>query len=207
VEAAPAEWLRMAAGVEPPSYVLPASDPLVADLHGQVARLAAENEALRSARDEAIAAQLAVEARAGQLEAENAALRERVSELEALLEALQPPSLDDFLAARGRGELPADLPQEEVDRLRELVLATKANRPEMLAIAAGLGAVYRTPLGHQRLTTLSFKDHPYDSLWRARVGKYRIVYGLLNNRVHPIVVGSRGEVYELAVHALRHKQL
>jgi hypothetical protein len=199
VQASPAAWLRQLAGVEPPAYVLDTRDPLIEELRARVERLVAENEALRGG-------QAAAEARANELEAANTALATRLTELEALLEASQPPSVDDFLAGLGHGPLPAGLPEDDVARWRDLVLATRANRPELRAIAAGLADVYANPQAHQRLTTLSFKDHPYDSLWRARVGKYRIVYGLLGHQIHPLVIGVRGEVYELAVHALRYGQ-
>lgn len=200
----PGEWLRLLAGLEPPAYILEDADPLVDGLKAEIERLVAENDALNRRLSETLAS---ADERLVRIEH----LEERLSELEAWCEspspALETDTLTDFLAGRGRGELPEDLPDTEVGRVRALVQATRANRKAMLAIAATLGDVYRNPTAHQRLTTLSFKDHPFDSLWRARVGNYRIVYGLLHNRVQPIVIGSRGEVYEQAVHVLRNRHL
>jgi transcriptional regulator with XRE-family HTH domain len=192
-EAAPAEWLRHAAGLEPPGHALETVDPLVASLRLEIASLQAE----LAARDERLA----------DAESENAALRARLEELEAWWEAAGTKDpIADFLAGHGRAGLPAELSDAEVERLRGLVLATRADRRAQRAIAAGLAEVYRDPIAHQRLTTLSFKEHPFDSLWRARLGTYRIVYGMTGMRPHPIVIATRGEVYERTVHALKNRQ-
>lgn len=207
----PGDWLRLLAGLEPPSYLLKEADPLVDTLRAEIDRLMAENGALKQQLEVTLKVTGEQQEEIHLLEEAQRHLEARLEELEAWLESSgtipESEALEEFLAGRGRGVLPGDLLDEEVSHVRELVLATKANRKAMLAIAAALGDVYRNPTAQQRLTTLSFKEHPYDSLWRARVGNYRIVYGLTHNQVRPIVIGTRGEVYELAVHALRNKQL
>ncbi|HEY9721933.1 MAG TPA: hypothetical protein V6D47_07950 [Oscillatoriaceae cyanobacterium] len=197
VDANPVEWLRLVAAVNPPAYRVEEEDPRLTALNAQVKRLAAENAALQARLDQATDEITALQARIAQLEAEDAETPEWWGDARSALE--------EFLDGRGRGALPEGLAEVDVARWRELVLATKANRKDLLAIAAGLGQLYDAPTGHQRLTTLSFKDHPFDSLWRMRVGHYRIVYGLTQNAPHPIVIGTRGEVYELTVHALRNR--
>lgn len=199
VAAAPAEWLLAIAGVEPPSYVVVVEDPVTTQLKAENARLLAEVERLT--------------ARVAELEtfaAENEELEARLAELEAHL-AAQTPQGDDaelaaFLDGTGRGVLPANLPASEVERLRALVLRTRAPRPVALAIAAGLGAIYRAPTEYQRLTTLSFKEHPFDSLWRARVASYRIVYGLIGRTPQVVTIASRADVYGETVHALKNRR-
>jgi mRNA-degrading endonuclease RelE of RelBE toxin-antitoxin system len=203
VEADPALWLRLLAGVEPPSYKLDETDQLVTELRAEIERLKAENLTLAAGMNER-------QAQLDQAAAEQEDLRARVEELEAWWDdfatTIESPSLADLLDGNGRGALPDHLPDEEVARIRGLLLDTKADRSAMLAIAAALGTIYSNPTGHQRLTTLSFKEHPFDSLWRCRAGKFRIVYGLLRNQVHPIIIATRGEVYELTVHALRNRR-
>lgn len=200
----PAPWLRHYAGVEPPRVEPERADPLVSALHEEIERLKAANEALARAAAEA-------EQRAERAEQAARAAEARAQDLAAwwddFAREVATPALEAFLAGTGRGDLPDGLEAAEVARVRELVLATKADRTSQLAIARALGAVYQAPTAHQRLTTLSFKDHPYDSLWRARAGKYRVVYGLLRNEVHPILIAARGEVYERVVHALKHRHL
>jgi outer membrane murein-binding lipoprotein Lpp len=203
MEADPAPWLRLLAGVEPPSYKLDETDPLVTELRAEIARLKSENRALAASSDER-------QAQLDQAAAEQEDLRARVEELEAWWDdfatTTESPSLTAFLDGHGPGALPGNLPDEEIARVRGLLLDTKADRSAMLAIAAALGTIYSNPTSHQRLTTLSFKEHPFDSLWRCRAGKFRIVYGLLRNQVHPVIIATRGEVYELTVHALRNRR-
>lgn len=198
VKADPIEWLRLIAGIEPPAYQVEEADPLVARLTADLERLRAENAELRSRLQEATD------------EITDLTTRLELAEADAIDESAlwgdSRATLEEFIAGHGRGILPSSLSDGDLSRLRALITATKANRKDMLAIAAGLGEVYRNPTGHQRLTTLSFKDHPFDSLWRARVGHYRIVYGLLQNTPHPVAIATRGEVYEQAVHALRSKR-
>lgn len=204
VETASVEWLRLVAGVEPPGYVLDEADPLVTGLRQENYRLQETINSLHQVLEQARADLAQEKERADRLEAENWDL---LADEDEWPQGQESPYLEDFLAGRGRGDLPEELSEGEVARVRGLLLSTKANRPAMLAIAAGLSEVYHNPTGHQRLTTLSFKDHPFDSLWRARVGKYRVVYGLIDLKPYPIVIGTRGEVYELTVHALKNKHL
>lgn len=134
VAAAPAEWLLAIAGVEPPSYVVVAEDPVTSQLKAENARLLAEVERLtkRVAELEIVAA-------------ESEELEARLADLEARLLVSHPlgnaAELAAFLEGTGRGALPNELSASEVDRLRNLVLQTRAPRPDALAIAAGLGAV------------------------------------------------------------------
>lgn len=199
VAAAPAEWLVAIAGIEPPSYVVVAEDPLTTQLKAENARLLAEVERLtaRVAELESIAA-------------ENEELEARLIELESRLAAQTPIDEDAeaiaFLDGTGRGALPDDVPASEVARLRDLILRTRAPRPVALAIAAALGAIYSSPTGHQRLTTLSFKEHPFDSLWRMRVASYRVVYGLTGRTPYIVTIASRADVYSETVHALRNRK-
>jgi hypothetical protein len=174
-------------------------DPVTTKLREENARLKHELEALKG-RVEALE----------QVAAENEELRTRLTELENWLEQArsdgEDPELTAFLNGDGRGVLPETVSAVEVDRLRDLVARTRAPRPVALALAAGLSAVYKAPTEHQRLTTLSFKDHPFDSLWRMRVASYRIVYGLKGRTPHVVTIASRADVYGETVHALRNRR-
>lgn len=87
--------------------------------------------------------------RIGQHDEAQRHMEARLDKLEASWESLsqanESEALEDFLAGRSRGVLPADLSDVEVGRVRGLVMATKAARKAMLAIAAGLGDVYNNP--------------------------------------------------------------
>lgn len=212
-------WLAALLGIRPPSHLGDAEDPLLG-LQQECDRLRQDLTASRKLVDELEAALLQAQsgaseggrkaelrARVGELEAENAGLHAKVAKLEGLLaafeEELEDPAHQQFLSGLGRGELPDWVEEGELQRLRGLVADTKAERPIQLALARRLGEIYRRPTRFTRLSSQAFAKHAFDSVWRARAGGYRIVYGLRGDRPEVVVVDRRSEVYEEASQALR----
>lgn len=131
----------------------------------------------------------------------NQELTWEVDALEAELETFARPDAMEAVDAFLRGEvsdlLPAHLPSDEVQRLRDLVEDTRGPRFLQRAFAAKLGAIYRSPLSFVRLTSQAFAglSHPFESLHRARVGGYRIGFGV-SKRVPTILhIGLRDHFY------------
>lgn len=210
-------WLAALLGIRPPSHLSTAEDPLLGlqrecdqlreSLKASRAEVA-EWQALASPKAPAEGGRKAeLRHRMSELEAENANLLAKVAKLEGLLaafeEELEDPAHQQFLTGLGRGELPDWVDEAELKRLRELVGDTKAERPIQLAIARRLGEIYRRPTRFTRLSSQAFIKHSFDSVWRARAGGYRIVYGLRGERPEVVTIDLRSEVYEEASTALR----
>jgi hypothetical protein len=210
VRAGVERWAGPAANVRPPSHV--AIDDEWARLRLEVERLREENERLKNQVAEQGAKTLAERTRLKQrvedLERANAAMTREMAELREQLDGLEEdlgaversvdrPELRDFLDGKGRGVLPVYVLDDEVERLRKLVLGTRATRDRQLVLAERLGDIYRTPERFQRLTSTAFQQavHPYDTLRRLAVYKYRIGYGLLKKVPHIIDIGPRENFY------------
>lgn len=210
-------WLAALLGIRPPSHLAAAEDPLLA--------LQQECESLRSALAEARAEarvweELAkakgqpeggrkaeLRGQVEELEAQKATLEARVAKLETWLKAfeeeLDDPAHQQFLSGLGRGELPDWLPEAELQRLRSLVEGTRAERPIQLALVRRLGEIFQRPTRFTRLTSQAFAQHAFDSVWRARAGGFRIVYGLRGARPEVVIIERRSEVYAEASELLR----
>lgn len=207
-------WLPRIVEVTPPVH-LREEDELVT-LRERVRALEAENAALLESLAAAIerpvsldgGKKAALKRQAEALQEANADLAAQVDELTLEVDALEAElepfvTPDDgslaaaFLAGDGPGPFPEALPIPERERLRALVQATRAQPEWQRALVAKLGAVYRRPLAYTRLTSRAFADaaHPFDTLHRARVGSYRLGYGVARGVPTVLHIGLRGDFY------------
>jgi cell division protein FtsB len=205
------KWVAQAANVLPPAHAM---------VDDEWALLRATNEALQAEVAE-LKRQLAaprpnldggkkgeLRQRLTQLEEDNARLLEEnerlqayVSDLEGELDHYKDPDEDALLAAfldGGRGDFPDTLSNDELRQLRKLVEDTRANRHVQLGITKRLLEIYQAPTRFQRLTSAGFKQHKFDTVWRAYAHGCRICYGLRDG--HPIVleIGPRQNFYRFA---------
>ncbi len=201
-------WVGPAANVTPPSFLAKEDD--YAALRAEIDRLNAENARLKTLQrqqpDDQTGRKGELQRRLDVLERENGTLRQEVSslrsDLEGFMESAQQPENHKFLEGSGRGPLPASLPASEIARMRKLILATKASPDVQLAMVRALGELHAAPTAFQRLTSMAFKEHRFDSVWRVRVLNYRIVYGLRGALPEVLEIEVRGKVYAEAVKKL-----
>lgn len=207
VERDPERWLLAAAEIVPPSHV-PVEDELT-QLRAANARLVrelaewrqprTENEGTTRSAEGGKKAQLREQLE--RLEREVRELRERVTGLEEELEDYRQhdPRVEGpetLLDGTGRGGWPAGLKRETVAHVRELIVETRADRRIQLAMVRKLGEIFTQPRRFTRLTSQGFQQQRYDSVWRARVEGYRIVYGLTGEQVTILEIKKRAEVYD-----------
>lgn len=206
-------WLSRLAEVAPPPHLAEGDE--IAAVRAENRTLQAEVEALRErlkARPAPVVGEGGKKAELRQrveaLELENASYLERlqalaaeVEELEAELGDTAEPGnvavLDAFLAGAGHAPLPASVTPDEAARLRAMILDTRATRDVQRALVAKLAAIHLAPHRFQRLTSRSFTEtpHPFETLHRARVGGYRIGYGLARKAPKVIALGTRENFY------------
>ena len=207
VKREPEKWLLAAAEIVPPTHVTP---------EDEMTRLRAENHRLRQEIDDFKSLRPPTETagrsteggkkaelrdRAQRLEAEVILLRNRVAGLEEELEDYRQhdpvrEAPETLIEGTGRGGWPDMLESSEVDRVRDLILSTRADRRLQVAFVRKVGEIFGNPRRFTRLTSQGFQQQRYDSLWRARVEGYRIVYGLSGDRVSVIEIKKRSEVYD-----------
>ncbi|MEB3197701.1 MAG: hypothetical protein VKP62_10905 [Candidatus Sericytochromatia bacterium] len=214
-------WLPRIAEVTPPVHLREEDELLrlreeVRVLHALLAEAAErEGAALPTGTPATGGRNALLKRRVDELEEENAELRAAVADLtleanalEAELDDLVGPDdetlVDAFLEGSSTGPFPAQLGLAEAERLRALIQDTRAPLAIQRAMVAKLAAVYRRPHHYQRLTSAAFADasHPFETLHRARVGHYRLGYGIAKRVPTVIHIGPRENFYRIFLNRL-----